>query len=113
MICVDTTTGFPSLENALWWATTSSTLTWNLIFTKLRQEAVALTKLSRQSFECYLPMLRVEKSRRGKATQVAEAMFPRNLFIQVDNISSGQSCSLIRSILGLTQMVRFGGQPPD
>ena len=78
-----------------------------------RQAAVALTNLSRQSFECYLPMLRVEKSRRGKATQVTEAMFPRNLFIRLDNIGSGQSCSLIRSILGLTQMVWFGDQPPD
>ena len=90
---------------------TSSTMTWYLIHTKPRQEAVALTNLSRQGFECYLPMLKVEKIRQRKTAQVAEAMFPRYLFIRLDTSGSGQSWSPIRSTLGVNQMVRFGGQP--
>ena len=92
-------------------APTSSTMTWYLIYTKPRQEAVALTNLSRQGFECYLPMLRVEKIRHRKTTLVAETMFPRYLFIRLDTSSSGQSWSPIRSTLGVNQMVKFGGQP--
>ncbi len=92
-------------------AQTSSTMTWYLIYTKPRQEAVALTNLSRQGFECYLPMLRVEKIRNRKPALVAEAMFPRYLFIRLDTSDSGQSWSPIRSTLGVNQMVKLGGQP--
>jgi transcriptional antiterminator RfaH len=90
---------------------TPSTLTWYLIHTKHRQEAVALTNLSRQGFECYLPMLKVEKIRQRKTALVSEAMFPRYLFIRLDACGTGQSWSPIRSTLGVTEMVRFGGHP--
>ncbi|MGV0983539.1 MAG: transcription/translation regulatory transformer protein RfaH [Limnohabitans sp.] len=92
-------------------APTSSTMTWYLIYTKPRQEAVALTNLSRQGFECYLPMLRVEKIRHRKTALVAETMFPRYLFIRLDTSGNGQSWSPIRSTLGVNQMVKFGGHP--
>jgi transcriptional antiterminator RfaH len=88
-----------------------STLAWYLIHTKPRQEALALTNLSRQGFECYMPMLRLEKIRQRKTVLVAEPMFPRYLFIRLDTSSSGQSWSPIRSTLGVNQLVRFGGQP--
>ncbi len=88
-----------------------STLAWYLIHTKPRQEALALTNLSRQSFECYLPMLRLEKIRQRKAALVAEPMFARYLFIRLDTSGCGQSWSPIRSTLGVNQLVRFGGQP--
>ena len=89
----------------------SSTLTWYLIYTKPRQEAVALTNLSRQGFECYLPMLKVQKIRQRKAALVAEVMFPRYLFIRLDTSGAGQSWSPIRSTLGVNKMVTFGGHP--
>jgi transcriptional antiterminator RfaH len=38
-------------------------------------------------------------------------MFPRYLFIRLDSSGSGQSWSPIRSTLGVSQLVRFGGQP--
>lgn len=88
-----------------------STLAWYLIHTKPRQEALALTNLSRQGFECYMPMLRLQKIRQRKAATVAEPMFPRYLFIRLDTSGSGQSWSPIRSTLGVNQLVRFGGQP--
>ncbi len=89
----------------------SSTLTWYLIYTKPRQEAIALTNLSRQGFECYLPMLKVEKIRQRKTALVAETMFPRYLFIRLDTSGTGQSWSPIRSTLGVNKMVTFGGHP--
>jgi transcriptional antiterminator RfaH len=88
-----------------------STLAWHLIHTKPRQEALALTNLSRQGFECYMPMLRLQKIRQRKTAMVAEPMFPRYLFIRLDTSGSGQSWSPIRSTLGVNQLVRFGGQP--
>ena len=92
-------------------APSSSTMTWYLIYTKPRQEAVALTNLSRQGLECYLPMLKVQKIRQRKAALVAEVMFPRYLFIRLDTSGTGQSWSPIRSTLGVNKMVTFGGHP--
>jgi len=89
----------------------TNTLAWYLIHTKPRQEALALTNLSRQGFECYMPMLRLQKIRQRKSALVAEPMFPRYLFIRLDASGSGQSWSPIRSTLGVNQLVRFGGQP--
>ena len=88
-----------------------STLAWHLIQTKPRQEALALTNLSRQGFECYMPMLRLQKIRQRKTAIVAEPMFPRYLFIRLDTSGTGQSWSPIRYTLGVNQLVRFGGQP--
>lgn len=89
----------------------SSTLSWYVVHTKPRQEAVALTNLKRQGYECYMPMFKLEKIRQRKTTTVAEPMFPRYLFIRLDTSGSGQSWSPIRSTLGVSQLVRFGGQP--
>jgi transcriptional antiterminator RfaH len=82
-----------------------------VVHTKIRQEALAMTNLNRQGFECYMPMLKMEKMRRHKATLVEEPMFPRYLFIRLDTSGSGPSWSPIRSTLGVSQLVRFGGQP--
>jgi len=60
-----------------------STLAWYLIHTKPRQEALALTNLSRQGFECYIPMLRRQKIQQRKTALVSEPMFPRYLFIRL------------------------------
>ena len=88
-----------------------ATLSWYVVHTKLRQEALAMTNLNRQGFECYMPMLKMEKMRRHKATLVEEPMFPRYLFIRLDTSGSGPSWSPIRSTLGVSQLVRFGGHP--
>ncbi len=88
-----------------------ATLSWYVVHTKIRQEALAMTNLNRQGFECYMPMLKMEKMRRHKATLVEDPMFPRYLFIRLDTSGSGPSWSPIRSTLGVSQLVRFGGQP--
>jgi transcriptional antiterminator RfaH len=92
-------------------STALSTLSWYLVHTKPRQEAIALTNLSRQGFECYMPMLKFEKIRQRKTALVAETMFPRYLFIRLDTSGTGQSWSPIRSTLGVNKMVTFGGHP--
>ena len=70
-----------------------------------------MSNLNRQGFECYIPMIKMEKLRRHKATLVEEPMFPRYLFIRLDTSGSGPSWSPIRSTLGVSQLVRFGGHP--
>jgi len=85
---------------------------WYLVHTKARQEDTAITNLQRQNFRCYMPMLYVEKVRRGKPLVVAEPMFPSYVFVQLDTSGQGQSWSPIRSTLGVRELVKFGGHPP-
>lgn len=84
---------------------------WYLIHTKPRQENIALENLQQQGYTCYLPLLNVEKIRRGKLAIVLEALFPRYLFIQLDTALSSQSWTPIRSTKGVNRLVAFGGQP--
>ena len=87
---------------------------WYLVHTKARQEDTAITNLQRQNFRCYMPMLYLEKVRRGKPAVVAESMFPSYVFVQLDTSENikGQSWSPIRSTLGVRELVKFGGHPP-
>lgn len=87
---------------------------WYLVHTKTRQEDTAITNLQRQNFRCYVPMLYVEKVRRGKPAVVAEPMFPTYVFVQLDTRDNikGQSWSPIRSTSGVRELVKFGGHAP-
>lgn len=85
---------------------------WYLVHTKARQEATALINLERQNYRCYMPMLHLEKIRRGKSVIVEEPMFPSYVFVQLDNSGNGQSWTPIRSTLGVRELVRFGGKSP-
>lgn len=91
-------------------AITHTTTDWYLVHTKPRQEDVALTNLQRQGYECYLPQMRVERIRRHKVEIAIEPMFPRYLFIRLDNSDQGKSWSPIRSTLGVSQLVYFGAR---
>ena len=84
---------------------------WYLIHTKIRQERVALENLERQGFECFLPLIRAEKLRRGALQIVQEALFPRYLFIRLGTGLESQSWALIRSTLGLSRLVTFSQIP--
>jgi transcriptional antiterminator RfaH len=81
---------------------------WYLIHTKIRQESVALENLERQGFECFLPLIRVEKLRRGSLQVVQEALFPRYLFIRLGTGMESQSWAPIRSTTGVSRLVTFG-----
>jgi transcriptional antiterminator RfaH len=82
---------------------------WFVVHTKPRQEQRALENLQRQGFAAWLPMLSVEKFRRGRLEKVAEPMFSRYLFIQLDKVTS--NWSPIRSTIGVSKLVTFGNQP--
>lgn len=84
---------------------------WHLIHTKIRQENVALDNLAHQGFECFLPLIRAEKLRRGVLQVVQEALFPRYLFIRLSTGPAAQSWAPIRSTVGVSRLVTFGQTP--
>ncbi|MCL6263658.1 transcription/translation regulatory transformer protein RfaH [Craterilacuibacter sp. RT1T] len=84
---------------------------WYLIHTKPRQEDKALLNLEQQGYQCYLPRCDIEKIHRGKTLVVSEALFPRYLFIRLGSGHEGKSWAPIRSTLGVSTLVQFGGQP--
>lgn len=84
---------------------------WYLIHTKIRQERMALDNLERQGFECFLPLIRAEKLRRGALQVVQEPLFPRYLFIRLGTGLESQSWAPIRSTTGVSRLVSFGQVP--
>jgi transcriptional antiterminator RfaH len=82
---------------------------WYLLYTKPRQEKLALQHLQNQAYEAYLPLVQVEKVRRGVRGLVEEALFPRYLFVKLDEAGS-QSWAPIRSTVGVSQLVKFGSR---
>jgi transcriptional antiterminator RfaH len=86
-----------------------SIMQWFVVHTKPRQEQRALENLQRQGFAAWLPMLSVEKFRRGRLEKVIEPMFSRYLFIQLDKVTS--NWSPIRSTMGVSKLVTFGNLP--
>jgi transcriptional antiterminator RfaH len=91
-------------------ATACRTMDWFLVRSKPRQEAVALTNLTRQGYESYLPMFAAEKIVRRKQAIVQEPMFARYLFVRLDTTGQGQSWSPIRSTIGVSELVCFGSK---
>ncbi len=81
---------------------------WYLIMTKPKQDEVAECNLKLQGFEVYRPQCRQVKTRRGKKITQLESLFPRYLFIKLDD--EQQNWAPIRSTKGVLQLVRFGTQ---
>ena len=81
---------------------------WHLIYTKPHQEKVALDNLTRQNYQCYLPLIHTEKILRGKKILSKEPMFPRCLFVRLCH-DGQQNWSPIRSSIGVSHIVNFGG----
>lgn len=82
---------------------------WYLVYTKPRQERTARTNLDRQGYETYLPLMRKSLRRRGRRATSVVPMFPRYLFIHLDQ--STDNWGPIRSTLGVVSIVRFGREP--
>jgi transcriptional antiterminator RfaH len=82
---------------------------WYVVYCKPREEARAWENLHRQGFTCYLPTLRVEKRRHGRPVRAEEPLFPRYLFIQLDEVE--QNWAPIRSTRGVLGLVRFHDDP--
>lgn len=86
-------------------------LHWYLVHTKPRQEERALENLQRQGYPCFLPQVPVESVRRGRVVVAQQALFPRYLFIQLDDSLQARAWGPVRSTLGVTRLVTFGVQP--
>lgn len=82
---------------------------WYVVHTKPRQETCALEQLARQGYDCFLPMMSVQKIRRGKWIEETECLFRRYLFIRL--IAGQSNFSPIRSTRGVSGLVRFGNLP--
>lgn len=80
--------------------------TWYLVQSKPRNEARALENLLRQGYETYLPLMEVERLQRGKLLRKMEPLFPRYLFLHLEE--GNDNWGPIRSTLGIAGMVRFG-----
>lgn len=83
---------------------------WYLVFCKPRQERRAQVNLTRQGYSTYLPKMLNRRRRRGQWVDVVEAMFPRYLFIHLDDLAD--NWGPIRSTFGVTRMVRFRDKIP-
>lgn len=92
-------------------ADNQSAMAWYVIHTKPRQEQRALTNLEQQGYQCYLPILNLEKLSRARMSVVVEPLFPRYLFINLDASRYGQNWAPIRSTWGVSGLVTFGSSP--
>ena len=79
---------------------------WFLVMTKPQMESVAYENLARQGYKLYLPYWSSLKKQRGKWTLAKSPMFPRYMFVCVNN--SKQSISPVRSTRGVSHIVKFG-----
>lgn len=82
---------------------------WYLVYCKPRQEVTARRNLERQAYRTYLPLMRQARRRNGRKVSVIAAMFPRYLFIRLNEETD--NWGPIRSTLGVVSVVRFGQAP--
>ena len=79
---------------------------WFAVYTKPRQEHIALENLERQAFRCFLPMAVNPYQRRSARQLRVEPLFPRYLFLHAK--PDQQSLGPVRSTRGVATLVRFG-----
>ncbi len=82
---------------------------WYLVYTKPQQEGLAFENLERQGYSAYLPRMRTRRRRQGRYVKLVEPMFPRYLFIRLNDETD--NWGPIRSTIGVANLVRFGMQP--
>jgi transcriptional antiterminator RfaH len=79
---------------------------WYLVYTKPKQENIALLNLQQQGYHAYLPLYKNFKNTQSTGYLGFEAMFPRYVFFQP--ASDAQSISSARSTRGVVSIVSFG-----
>lgn len=82
---------------------------WYAALCKPRREALAEANLVNQGYRVYLPRIATQHRRAGKWVDTVEPLFPRYLFVGAGN--ERHSLAPVRSTLGVSDLVRFGGQP--
>jgi transcriptional antiterminator RfaH len=84
---------------------------WYLVYTKPRQEFLALQNLQQQGYTCYLPQWKVERIQRKLVSVSDQPLFPRYLFIQLSSSMQGKSWAPVRYTTGVSGLVSFGHSP--
>lgn len=83
---------------------------WYAVHCKPKQDERAEVELVRQGFEIFRPRVRSRRRVRRRYQIVVESMFPRYLFVHLDD--TDEDWSPIRSTRGVTGLVRMGGVVP-
>jgi transcriptional antiterminator RfaH len=82
---------------------------WYAIYTKPRQELRAADNLKNQGYNCFLPMITVDKVKNNAIAAVQQPLFDRYLFIELSATTS--NWMPIRSTKGVSNMVSFANKP--
>lgn len=82
---------------------------WYVANTHINGEAVAADHLQRQGFSVYLPMYKKLRSHARRKEWLSRPLFPRYLFVGVNE--ANQRWQAIKSTIGISQLVSFGGEP--
>lgn len=82
---------------------------WYLLTSKPHKDALAEEHLRRQGYHIYRPLAQRLRKRGGKIQTVTESLFPRYIFIHLDQLND--NWRPIRSTLGVQGFVRFGVEP--
>lgn len=86
-----------------------SAAAWYVVHCRAKQQCRAEENLRHQGYECFLPMVQVERIKRGKRVLQAEPLFPNYLFIRLNCVDD--NWAPIRSTRGVLRIVSFGTQP--
>lgn len=81
---------------------------WYLVSTKPRKDSYAQEQLINQNYEVYRPVTKRIKTRTNKKVQLIESLFPRYLFVRMEN--GVDDWGPVRSTKGVAGVVRFGAQ---
>ncbi|MBN4053834.1 transcription/translation regulatory transformer protein RfaH [Haliea sp. AH-315-K21] len=100
-------TPLPHLD--LSWSKKEAMQNWHLLLSKPREELRAEEQLRNQGFKVFHPLLKHYKLKQGKQKSIIESLFPRYLFIQLDDELN--DWSTIRSTRGVAELVRFTDYP--
>jgi len=79
---------------------------WYAVYTRPRQEHIALPNLERQGFTCFLPMAENPYQRRTWEKPRVEPLFPRYMFLHA--VPQEQNLAAVRSTRGVVGLVRAG-----
>jgi transcriptional antiterminator RfaH len=82
---------------------------WHLLMTKPREDERAEAHLLNQGYEIFRPLLKKYRIRGGKQVAAIEPLFPRYIFIRLDDVLS--NWAKIRSTRGVSGLVRFTEMP--
>ncbi|OQX00552.1 MAG: transcriptional activator RfaH [Thiothrix lacustris] len=80
---------------------------WFLLTSKPHKDEVAEFQLRNQGYDVYRPLAKRLRTQRGKVITKIESLFPRYLFIHLDD-GVNDNWAPIRSTTGISSFVRFG-----